>query len=152
MANEIAQKIDALKGSPLKDLQDAYIQHFPDKKTLPNNRTYLWHRVAYKMQELEYGELPVKAKDKLKALMDGYDPVNNIALKPQVAASQFLPKRDRRLPFPGTIITKEYKGTKIQVKALDKSFEYNGKIFKSLTAIAKEITGAHWNGFLFFNL
>lgn len=152
MSNEIAQKIEALKESPLKELQAAYIQHFPNKKALPNNRTYLWHRVANKIQELEHGELSAKAKAKLKALMDAYDPVNNAVLKPQVAASGFLPKRDRRLPLPGTIITKDYKGTKIQVKALDKGFEYNGKIYKSLTAIAKEVTGAHWNGFLFFNL
>jgi hypothetical protein len=78
--------------------------------------------------------------------------VNNVALKPQVATSGFLPKRDRRLPLPGTIITKDYKGAKVQITALGKGFEYNGKIYKSLTAIAKEITGAHWNGFLFFNL
>jgi len=151
VGNEIAQKIEALKGSPLKDLQDAYIHHFPDKKA-SNNRTHLWRRVAYRMQELEYGELPAKAKTKLKALMDAYDPVNNALLKPQVAVSGFLPKRDRRLPLPGTIITKDYKGTKVHVTTLGKGFEYNGKIYKSLTAIAKEITGAHWNGFLFFNL
>ena len=151
MGNEIAQKIEALKESPLKALQAAYAEHFPDKKA-SNNRTYLWRRVAYSMQEAEYGELPAKAKAKLKALMDAYDPVNNVALKPQVAASGFLPKRDRRLPLSGTIITKDYKGTKIQVKTLDNGFEYSGKMYKSLTAIAKEITGAHWNGFLFFNL
>jgi len=152
MESGIAQKIEALKESPLKDLQGAYIQHFPDKKVTPNNRTYLWRRVAYKMQELEYGELPAKAKTKLKALMDAYDPVNNAVLKPQVAASGFLSKRDRRLPLPGTIITKNYKSTKIQVKTLDRGFEYNGKIYKSLTSIAKEVTGAHWSGFLFFNI
>lgn len=151
MGNEITQKIEALKGSPLKDLQDAYIQHFPGKKT-SNNRTYLWRRVAHKMQELEYGALSVKARNKLKALIETYDPVNNAILKPQIAAPGLLPTRDRRLPLPGTIITKDYKGTKIAVKTLDKGFEYGGKIYRSLTAIAKEITGAHWNGFMFFNL
>ena len=151
VGNEIAQKIETLKETPLKNLQAAYTEHFPDKKA-SNNRTYLWRRVAYKIQELEHGELSVKAKAKLKALMDAYDPVNNAVLKPQVAASGFLPKRDRRLPLPGTIVTKKYKDTKIQVKTLDKGFEYNGKVYKSLTAIAQEITGAHWNGFLFFNL
>ena len=151
MGNELAQKMEALKEVPLKDLKAAYVEYFPDKKT-SNNRTYMWRRLAYRMQELEYGELSAKAKAKLKALMDAYDPVNNVALKPQVAASGFLPKRDRRLPLPGTIITKDYKGAKIQVKTLEKGFEYSGKIYKSLTAIAKEITGAHWNGFLFFNL
>jgi hypothetical protein len=148
---EIAQKIEALKDASLKDLQAAYSEHFPSKK-VSNNRTYIWRRVAYRMQELEFGKLSAEAKTKLQALMESYDPVNNAVLKPQVAASGFLPKRDRRLPLSGTIITKVYKGTKIQVKTLDNGFEYNGKIYKSLTAIAKEITGAHWNGYLFFNL
>ena len=151
MGSELAQKMEALKGAPLKGLKAAYAEYFQIKKA-SNNRTYMWRRLAYRMQELEYGELPAKAKAKLNALMDTYDPVNNVALKPQVAVSGYLPKRDRRLPLPGTIITKDYKRTKIQVKALDKAFEYSGKIYKSLTAIAKEITGAHWNGFLFFNL
>lgn len=151
MGANLAQEIEALKQTSLKQLQEAYAGHFPGKKT-SNNRAYLWRRVTYRMQELKYGELPIKAKAVLKRLMDVYDPVNNIALKPQVATSALLPKRDRRLPLPGTIITKTYKNTKIQVRTLENGFEYGGKIYKSLTAIAKEITGAHWNGFLFFNL
>jgi hypothetical protein len=50
------------------------------------------------------------------------------------------------------VITKEYKGTNYEVKVLEKGFEYKGKIYKTLSAIAKEVTGAHWNGYLFFNL
>jgi hypothetical protein len=148
MRSALAQKMEALKEAPLKDLKVAYVEYFQAKKA-SNNRTYMWRRLAYRMQELEYGELSAKAQAKLKALTDAYDPVNNAALKPQVAISGLLPKRDR---LPGTIITKDYKGTKIQIKTLGKGFEYGGKIYKSLTAIAKEITGAHWNGFLFFNL
>lgn len=151
MGSELAPKVEDLKEAPLKVLQAAYAKQFPGKK-VSNNRIYLWRRLAYKLQELEHGELPVKAQAKLKTLMDAYDPVNNVVLKPRVATSGALPERDRRLPLPGTIITKDYKGSKIQVKALDNGFEYTGKIYKSLTAIAKEVTGAHWNGFLFFNL
>jgi predicted site-specific integrase-resolvase len=50
------------------------------------------------------------------------------------------------------VITKEYKGTTYQVKVMEKGFEYNAKIYKTLSSIAKEITGAYWNGYLFFNL
>ena len=151
MGAEIAQKIQALKETPLRALQEAYTGYFPGKKA-SNNRTYLWRRVVYGMQQLEYGELSVKAKAKLTELMNAYDPVNNALLKPQGSAPGNTHKRDRRLPLSGTIITKDYKNTKIQVKALDKGFEYNGKVYKSLTAIAQEITKNHWNGFLFFNL
>lgn len=148
---EIAQRIGGLRGAPLRALQEAYIAYFPGKK-VSNNRTYLWRRVAYRLQELECGELSAKAKAKLNALMSRYDPVNNSLLRPQASISGHTSKRDRRLPLPGTIITKDYKNMKIQVKALDKGFEYNGKVYKSLTAIAKEVTKCHWNGFLFFNL
>jgi hypothetical protein len=151
MGSKIAQKIETLRGAPLKELQEAYLVYFPGKKA-SNNRTYLWRRVAYRIQELEFGELADEAKAKLKALMKAYDPVNNIAIKPQASRPGNLSKRDHRLPIPGTVITKEYKGSRIQVKTLEKGFEWNGKIYRSLTAIAKEITGAHWNGFLFFNL
>ena len=78
------------------------------------------------------------------------DPINNKAMRSKQPTNQVL--RDNRLPIPGTIITKTYKEIKIQVKVLDNGFEYKNKIYKTLTAIAKEITGSHWNGFLFFNL
>ena len=151
MGSKIAQKIEALKDAPLKELQEAYLAYFPEKKA-SNKRTYLWRRVVYRLQELEYGELATDAKAKLRILMDTYDPVNNLTIKPQAIRPGIVLKRDQRLPIPGTVITKEYKGTRIQVKTLEKGFEWNGKIYRSLTAIAKEITGAHWNGFLFFNL
>ena len=47
---------------------------------------------------------------------------------------------------------KEYKGKNLEVKILESGFEYRGKVYKTLTAIAKDVTGAHWNGYLFFNL
>lgn len=151
MADAFVSEIERLKEASLKELGDAYREHFPGKKAVSINRTYLWRRIAYKMQELEHGGLSPSALKKLRVLMADYDPVNNQALKP-LATHSGGPRRDRRLPLPGTLITKQYKGTTVQVKALEKGFEYGGKIYKSLTAIAKEITGAHWNGYLFFDL
>ena len=88
--------------------------------------------------------------------MGSLHPVNNKALRPgnAVAVTEDKPrkKRDMRLPIPGTVITKEYKGQTIEVRVMDGGFEYKGNVYKTLTAIAKLITGAHWNGFLFFNL
>jgi len=109
--------------------------------------------VTYKLQEREYGNLSVKARNRLKALIEEYDPINNKALRPDkpVPCAPAIAK-DKRLPIPGTVITKEYKGAKYQVKVLEKGFEYKGNIYKTLSAIAKEITGSHWNGYMFFNL
>ena len=59
---------------------------------------------------------------------------------------------DDRLPPPGSILTRKYKGGVVQVKVLDDGFEHAGEVFASLSAVAKAITGSHCNGFLFFRL
>lgn len=151
MKEDILARILALKTASLPELQKEYEVLFNGKKAPSNNKTYLWQRVAYRIQELEYGGLSEEARNKTKELAQEYDPINNKKLRPEIGNKQYF-SRDRRLPIPGTIITKNYKGTDIQVKILDKGFEYNGKVYKTLTAIAKEITGSHWNGYLFFSL
>ena len=59
---------------------------------------------------------------------------------------------DERLPPPGTILTRQYKGRALQVKVLPGGFEYEGEVYASLSAVARAITGSHCNGFLFFRL
>ena len=61
-------------------------------------------------------------------------------------------KADDRLPLPGTVIVREYKGQARQVKVLPAGFEYEGEVYKSLSAVAKAITGQHCNGYHFFRL
>ncbi len=60
--------------------------------------------------------------------------------------------RDHRLPVPGTVITRTYKGRTLQVKVVTDGFEYEGERFKSLSGLAKKITGSHCNGYQFFGL
>ncbi len=59
---------------------------------------------------------------------------------------------DPRLPPPGTYLEREYKGRRVIAKVLDGGFEFDGEIYRSLSAIAHKVTGTKWNGFLFFNL
>ena len=152
----ILGQILALKEMSVPELQARYSELFDGKKAASNNKTHLWQRVAYRIQELAYGSLPEEARDKAKELSQEYDPINNKALRPDNDVSNSTNKRcisrDRRLPMPGTLITKNYKGVEIRVKILETGFEYNGKVYRTLTAIAKEVTGSHWNGFLFFNM
>jgi hypothetical protein len=61
-------------------------------------------------------------------------------------------KGDQRLPIPGTRLTRVYKGQTLEVQVLASGFEYEGEIYKSLSAVAKHITGSHCNGYLFFRL
>lgn len=156
MQNQFLNEILALNNKPLKELRSKYQKLFGEDKTIPGNKTFLIKRIAYKLQELKYGGLSQPAKEKLGSLIKKYDPVNNRAVRPgktrQGDTDRIKPHRDSRLPIPGSIITKVYKGKKLEVKALQKGFEYKGKVFQSLSGVAKHITGDGWNGFLFFGL
>jgi hypothetical protein len=145
-------EIMALKNAPAEELLGRYKELYGEDAA-GTHRLYLWRKIAYRLQEREHGGLSTKATGRLKALIEEYDPINNKALRPDNPVSCMpVTAKDKRLPIPGTVITKEYKDAKYQVKVLEKGFEYSGKIHKTLSAIAKEITGAHWNGYLFFNL
>ena len=156
MSENTITEIMALKEMPLGELKKKYEAVFEGKKAPSNNKVYLWRKIAYRIQELEHGGLSSETQGKIEEFIQKYDPVNNKALRPESILPERSKKgtfsRDKRLPIPGTVITKEYKGIALQVKVIESGFEYNNKIYKSLTAIAKEVTGAHWNGYLFFNL
>ena len=149
-------EIMELKDKALLELKARYKELYGSETAPSSNKVYLWRKIAYKLQEIEHSGLSAEAQGKIKEFIQKYDPVNNKALRPGVNSDNTgnKPKlsRDKRLPIPGTIITKNYKGTSLEVKILEKGFEYSNKQYKSLTAIAKEVTGAHWNGYLFFGL
>jgi len=156
MENTINAKISTLKNKSIPELQKEFEALFDGQKASSDNKIYLVRRMAYRLQELEYGGLSQRAQNRLKELIGLYDPVNNKAIRPKVSLeTQARIKtrgRDMRLPIPGTMITKDYRGKRHQVKILESGFEYENKIYKHLTAIAEKITGAHWNGYNFFNL
>lgn len=74
--------------------------------------------------------------------------------KPAAPAKAAPPpvERDARLPRPGGVLTRTFQGKEIKVQVLDAGFGYEGKTWRSLSAIAKAVTGTSWNGFLFFGL
>ena len=61
-------------------------------------------------------------------------------------------QRDERVPPPGTILTRPFKGREHRVTVLPNGFEHDGEVYRSLSAVAHAITGSHWNGLLFFGL
>ena len=151
MDNAILEKILAMKDASLEELQAKYAELFDGKKPASANKAYLWQRIAYRIQEVEYGSIPDEALDKLKELTQVYDPINNQALR-SYTVDRRRPSRDRRLPIPGSVINKKYKGKEIIVKALEHGFEYKGKVYKTISAVAKAVSGIHWSGYSFFNL
>jgi hypothetical protein len=154
--DQFLQEITALKTKPVKELKAKFQKLFGEEKAVPENKAILVKKIAYKLQEMKYGELSPAAKEKTATLIKKYDPVNNKAVRPGKASQgdtgRVSAHRDSRLPIPGSIITKVYKGKKLEVKVLEKGFEYKGKTYRSLSGIAKDITGNGWNGFLFFGV
>jgi len=155
MKENVSEQIQGLKNAPLSTIQERYKELFNVAEAPCANKPYLIKKIAYKLQEMAHGDLSDDAKMQIIDLIEKYDPINNKALRPQVVsggknvvAIPFL--RDKRLPIPGTAIQKKYKGQDYLVKVLEKGFEYKDKYYKSLSAVAYEITGAHWNGFSFF--
>ncbi len=59
---------------------------------------------------------------------------------------------DPRLPAVGTVPTRTYKGGVVRVKVQPDGLEYDGELYRSLSAVAKAVTGSHCNGYLFFRL
>jgi len=60
--------------------------------------------------------------------------------------------RKAKAPSLGTTLVRTWHGRQLQVRVLERGYEYDGAVYKSLSAIAKAITGAHWNGRLFWGL
>jgi hypothetical protein len=123
------------------------------------NRTWLIRRIAWRLQANAEGGLSDRARARAAELANdaelratapharGFG--QNAQESPTVA--QVAPV-DPRLPIPGGIIVRDYKGRRLQVKVLQHGLEFEGQIFKSLSAVAKHITGNHCNGYLFFRL
>jgi hypothetical protein len=118
------------------------------------NRIWLWRRIAWRIQEIEYGGLSDRAKARLEELMPDAElalrtPPGRVHAAVSVAGG---PVRDKRIPKPGTVLLRHYKGQRLAVAVTKDGFEYDGRPFRSLSAVAREITGTHWNGLMFFGL
>jgi len=116
------------------------------------NRQWMFKRLAWAIQAREYGGLSERAKQRLEELLpfaEVWMPLGRKAFPKAAAAPS---NGDRRRPSHGTVLTRVYKGRTLAVTVLEEGFEYEGHRYPSLTAIAKAVTGTHWNGWHFFGL
>jgi hypothetical protein len=129
------------------------------------NKQFLVKRLAWRWQVMRSPDFEVRIKRlRERALEIACDADLRIRPPRQQLVSNFAPneaatgllfrvvKGDGRLPQPGTIITREYKGRKLQVTVRQGGFDFEGQRFKSLSALAKHISGSHVNGFVFFRV
>ncbi|MFN7646043.1 MAG: DUF2924 domain-containing protein [Acidobacteriota bacterium] len=125
---------------------------------------HLRRKIAWKLQAAKAGGLPEAVRQLALSIARQTDlrarVSNNVrsrqenAIPPELAATVRVihPGIDSRLPMPGSLIMKNYRGRHIVVKVLDDGFEYDGRHYTSLSTIANQITGTRWNGFKFFAL
>ena len=138
---ELSTKFEALFGRP----------------TRTRNRDYLRKRLGWRVQELASGGLPPSAVARIAALGDGLP--DRWRMREVAAGAPILMEdppaqtpRDPRLPPPGATLRRVVGGEVHEVFVLPSEFEYRGARFKTLSAVAKRITGTAWNGFAFFGM
>ena len=159
MSLNVGKELSALRRMPVAQLRTKYAEVFGDE-TRTGNKDWLVKRIIWRLQALAEGDLSERARQRALELANDADvrrgPPASPHPTPQSAARTMTTKLrvtcDSRLPIPGTTITRNYKGEMLQVQVLPTGFEYEGEMFKSLSAVAKKITGSHTNGYLFFNL
>ncbi len=138
---DVLGRVAALKTTLTADLKQQWRELF-GKEPPPFNRAYLESRLAYRIQELAYGGLKPETRARLEALGEQLDG-GNIVLRRIRADSR---------PLPGTRLLREWKGVEHVVTVLADGFEWEGRPYQSLSAIARAITGTRWNGWTFFGL
>lgn len=139
MTDSVLAQLAALKTAPIGELKATWRELF-DTEPPPYNRRFLEHRLGYRIQELAYGGLKPETIDRLDALADELD--GKLSRR----------RRIENKPISGTRLIREWKGVEHQVTVRDEDFDYQGRPYKSLSAIARAITGTRWNGLVFFGL
>jgi hypothetical protein len=125
------------------------------------NKQFLFRRIAWRLQANAEGGLSERARRRVAEIADDSDLRTRAPrglLPAQVSTivtcevDRTQPQRDRRLPPPGTLLTRRLDDRQIVVKVLEAGFEFETRRYGSLSAIAREVTGTRWNGLLFFGL
>ena len=138
----IPARLAALKTTPTLDLKVQWRDLFATEPP-PFNRRYLESRLAYRIQELAYGGLKPETIRRLEQLGEELDGGNK--KKRSIRANL-----DR--PITGTRLLREWQGVEQIVTVRVEGFEWQGRPYQSLSAIARAITGTRWNGWVFFGL
>jgi hypothetical protein len=152
----ITQQLAALRRLAPQELRARYAELFGERPST-QNKGWLLKRLAWRIQALAEGDLSQRARRRAAELANDADLRTTPPRTPRADTAAAAapapappPPLDRRLPPPGTVLTRTYKGARLQVRVLPAGFEYDGQLYRSLSAVAKAITGSHCNGFLFF--
>ena len=156
MNAELNQQVDQLRLLTTAQLQLRYRELF-GQASHSNHKGYLFRRVAWRMQALAEGGLSERARQCAHELATDADlrlcaPKKVVEDAPAVRVATASRQRDPRVPPPGAQLIKRYKDETLTVTVLADGYQYGERVYRSLSAIAREVTGTQWNGYLFFGL
>ena len=154
---ELTAELTPLSSMTVAELAQKYAEVF-GHPTATRNKDYLRKKIAWRIQELAEGGLRSETRKRIEELAG--DAVEALGLNKRKArpapattpSDEQMLHRDPRLPAPGTTLTRTFEGVEHNVVVLGDGFEYLGRRYKSLSKIAREITGMSWNGYGFFGL
>ena len=145
------REIDGLRYQSVGQLRVKYLEVF-GHESRSNHKQFLVRRIAWRLQANAEGDLSERAKQRAVALAEQAD----LRIRaPQSFLKKFLEgngRKDARLPASGTWLNREFQGQNITVEVLERGFRYQEREYKSLSAVARQVTGVQWNGYEFFRL
>jgi hypothetical protein len=141
MTESVLARVAAIKAMPTPELKTMWRDLFGGEPP-PYNRRFLESRLAYRVQELAYGGLKPETVKRLEALARGVEETNPVMRR----------IRTDQKPISGTRLIREWQGVEHVVTVRDDGYEYRGAPYKSLSSIARAVTGTRWNGWVFFGL
>jgi hypothetical protein len=156
MRPNLATEIAALPRLRVSELRAKFVTAFGEP-TPSHNKVWLVKRLAWRLQAQAEGDLSERARKRAAELVADADlrlsapPAHATTRAPEQSPTLRVPNNDR-LPRPGTILTRRYKGRTLQVEVLEHGFACDGQVYRSLSAVAKVVTGSHCSGHLFFGL
>jgi hypothetical protein len=160
MDPSVLAAIEKSRGLTVAALKSKY-RELIGEESKSSNKQFLFRRIAWHLQAKAEGDLSDRASRRAAAIAEDRDlrtrALQAFASRPPEATSGSTaglngPQRDHRLPKPGTLLLRRFGRREILVKVLDEGFEYQSRHYRSLSAIAREVTGTRWNGLLFFGL
>jgi hypothetical protein len=150
----IWSEIDDLRRKTVAKLHIRYLEVFGEPSR-SNHKQFLIRRIAWRLQALAEGDLSERARERALRLAQDADlrlrAPQSSGWQPGTEAAPGW-HRDSRLPVPGTVLTRTFRDQNITVQVLEKGFQYEGMVYRSLSAVARHISGTQWNGFSFFRL
>ena len=156
MALNVQAELERLESMPISELRAEFRRVWGYSHSTHNRKTLI-RRIAWKLQEAEYGGLSERARRRAREIAD--EALVRVIPPPSWPgtgktrdAGVTSRGRDERLPSPGTVLSRQYRGKTYHVTVLDEGFDYDGEVYTSLSAVAKRITGSSWNGFRFFGV